>query len=85
MAHVKTGKFTKGGNPGTAKCIECGQTRQRANGQTPDGVHFVCNPCYDKAGDANAVADGQLTEADFVARYDEPSGYGWVANLGKDA
>lgn len=75
MAQGKAGKFNQGRNAGTARCGECGNLRQKANMARDNGPLAICNDCYDKAGDANSVADGQMTEAAFVALYDEPSGY----------
>jgi hypothetical protein len=68
------GTFDRKNNNGTARCVECGTLRQKANGEYAGGT-FHCNPCYERAGDENSVADGWMTEADFVAKYGQPSGY----------
>ena len=64
-----TGKFTAGHNPGTGTCVVCRRTRQMANIATDTGEGLICVDCFDKAGDENAVADGDLTTADFHKRY----------------
>lgn len=63
------GTFKPGINAGVAKCTVCGKTRQRANISVENGISTVCTTCYDKAGDENAVADGDLSTVDFHSRY----------------
>lgn len=75
MTTKTTGKFNKGKNNGTAVCDECGTRRQKANGQDLGGGSFICDPCFDKAGDQNAVSDGHMTCDQFQAQYGEHSEY----------
>lgn len=76
MAQGKAGRFDRGRNAGTSVCSVCGRVRQKANMERDGGPDAICRDCWDEAGDANAVSDGYMTEADFVARYGHPSGYG---------
>ena len=69
MTNDKAGTFRRGTNAGTAKCAECGRTRQRANMAN----ELTCVDCYERAGDDNAVADGQMTVAAYHERYGEHS------------
>ena len=73
---TQTGKFNKGRNAGTATCEACGAVHQKANmGTMVTRTTGVCKPCFDKAGDDNAVSDGQMTCPEFYARWGEHSEY----------
>lgn len=73
-----TGKFNRGRNNGTARCIDCGKLVQRANIANvteANGRDGMCNSCFDKAGTQNMVADGIITCVEFQAIYGEHSDY----------
>lgn len=58
---TRNSKFQKGS--GQYQCIECGkQTRETGEGESQSKM---CARCYGKAGDDNAVSDGQMTEDEF--------------------
>ena len=63
------GKFKVGTNPGTDTCGLCGERRQVANMARSGGADAICNRCYDRAGDENAVSDGDMTCEVFAGRY----------------
>lgn len=64
-------RFQKGSS--TYSCTVCGKlTRDTGDGE--DMLH-QCADCYESGGDANAVADGHMSEAEFVAKWKRPSGY----------
>jgi hypothetical protein len=70
------GKFDKGQNAGTARCGWCMKLHQKGVMQTWDtATGYVCNPCFDEAGDENSVSDGYMTCAAFQARYGKHSEY----------
>lgn len=67
MKHaIAHNRFQRGS--GCYKCAECGKlTRSTGRG---DNEHLrLCADCYDKAGDENAVMDGQMTQDQFDARW----------------
>jgi len=59
-------RFQKGS--GCYACTVCGkQTRSTGRGDN-ENVR-MCTGCYDKAGDENAVADGQMTQEQFDTKW----------------
>lgn len=67
-----TGKFNRGRNNGTAKCIDCGKLVQRGNIACiteANGRDGMCEKCFEKAGQQNCVSDGIITCVQFQAMY----------------
>lgn len=58
-------RFQRGS--GTYICGSCGK-RTRATGQGEEGCG-LCATCYERAGDENAVSDGQMTQESFDAKW----------------
>lgn len=58
---------------GCFNCEVCGK-KTRATGVVAIGGK-LCVSCWDKAGDENAVADGQMSETEFFNTYGEHSPY----------
>ena len=72
----KPGTFNRGRNNGTFTCDQCGTRRQRANlGHDGGPGSVLCVDCWERAGDENMVADGNMTCAAFLARYGAHSDY----------
>jgi len=69
----KTTKRRSGFEKGTGcfNCVDCGKLT-RSTGEQAVGSK-LCVRCWDKAGDDNAVSDGEMTEESFFATYNEHS------------
>lgn len=77
---MATSSFQKGS--GQYQCIECGkQTRETGEGESQSRL---CLRCWNKAGDDNAVSDGQMSENDFYAIYEEHSSWYKPETVGAD-
>jgi len=62
MAH---NRFRKGS--GVFTCTVCGkQTRDTSGG---NGQVELCQSCYDRAGDENAVCDGLMSQEEFDKKW----------------
>jgi hypothetical protein len=59
-----TGRFT---------CTSCGK-KTRATGHRDNEYVGMCRDCYERAGNENAVSDGQMTQAEFDAKYPKQEG-----------
>lgn len=71
MATTKITKFERGTNRGTQVCIGCGKRTWASRIQ--NGT--LCDPCFDRAGAENSVADGNMTCAEFLAEFGQHSEY----------
>lgn len=71
------GQFNRGQNAGTARCGECNTLHQKGKMQRIDNMTtgYICEPCWDMAGDENSVSDGYMTCVEFIARYGKHSEY----------
>ena len=56
---------------GCYTCKSCGKRTRDTGGDNTDLE--MCRECYDRAGDENAVNDGQMTQAEFDAKWADGS------------
>ncbi len=59
-------RFVKGS--GCFTCQGCGKVT-RSTGRGDNEHARCCERCYDMGGDENAVADGDMTQAEFDAKW----------------
>lgn len=62
----RNSRFQRGS--GCYTCGVCGK-RTRSTGRGDCEHVKLCVDCYDRAGDENAVLDGQMTREEFDARW----------------
>jgi ribosome-binding protein aMBF1 (putative translation factor) len=65
MKLTSNNNFKKGS--GCYICSMCGKTT-RATGHSEENVQ-LCASCYERAGDENAVSDGQMSQEEFDSKW----------------
>jgi hypothetical protein len=66
----KNSRFQKGS--GCYVCIGC-QKKTRSTGNGDNEHCRLCETCYEKAGDENALSDGDMTKEAFDAKWNAPT------------
>lgn len=69
MTTSKASKFQKGS--GCFTCIGCDK-KTRSTGRGDNENSRLCERCFDMSGDENAVSDGDMTRAEFDAKWNQP-------------
>ena len=69
---MRRNRFEKGS--GCFVC-SCCKKKTRSTGRGDNENVGLCADCYDKAGDDNAVADGQMSEEEFQEIWHQPSSW----------